>query len=73
MIRTLRKMVADPRRDLADFLDHPEIERAAPDEGLDRVEESLTERTVTGGGTGADESRALPGQGAAIHNARWPH
>ena len=37
----LRIMVADAERDVADFLDRPEIERAAPDERLDLVEEAL--------------------------------
>ena len=46
--RALREMVADARGDLADFLDHPEIERAAPDERLDRLEEMLAERAVAG-------------------------
>ena len=40
----LGEMVADPRRDLPHFLDHAEIERAAPHERLDRVEEALAER-----------------------------
>ena len=38
--RALRKMVADPRGDLPDLLDHAEIERAPPHERLDRVEEA---------------------------------
>ena len=60
--RVLRKMVADPRRDLADFLDHAEIERAAPHERLDRVEKPLAERDIAGGGAGPDERRAFPRQ-----------
>ena len=39
--RTLREMVADPGGNLPDLLDHPEVERAAPDERLDRLEEML--------------------------------
>ena len=61
-LRILREMVADPRGDLPHFLDHPEIERAAPHERLDRVEEALAERDVAGRGAGADERRALPRQ-----------
>jgi hypothetical protein len=37
----LREMIADPGRNLADFLDHAEIERPPPDEGPQRVEEML--------------------------------
>ena len=35
-LRALREMVADPRRNLPDLVDHAEIERAAPHERLDR-------------------------------------
>ena len=62
--RPLRKMVADARGDLPNFFDHTEIERAAPDERLDRVEEALPERDVAGSRAGADEGRPLPRQRA---------
>ena len=42
----LRIMIADAQADVADFLDGAEIERAAPDEGADLVEESLAQRDV---------------------------
>ena len=35
-MRVLREMVANPHRNLAHILDHPEIDRAAPHERLDR-------------------------------------
>ena len=47
-LRALREMIADPRGDLPHFLDHAEIERAPPDERLDRVEEPLPKRDVAG-------------------------
>ncbi len=68
--RPLREMVADPGGNLPHLVDHAEIERAAPDEGLDRAEEALAERDVAGAGLGADEGGALPRQRARIHNAR---
>ena len=36
-VRPLSEMVADSRRNLPHLLDHAEIQRAAPDEGLDRI------------------------------------
>src|SRR4029079_3464309 len=59
---TLREMVADSGGDFPNFLDHPEVERAAPDERLDRLEEMLTESAVAGADAGADEGRSLPRQ-----------
>ena len=41
--RPLREMVADAGGNLADFLDHSEVERTAPDERLDRLQEMLAE------------------------------
>src|SRR4029079_2100392 len=38
-VRALRKMVANPRGNLTHFLDHAEVERAAPHERLDCIEE----------------------------------
>ena len=61
-MRALSEMVADAGRDLADLLDHAEIERAAPNERLNRVEESPAERKIAGSSAGADESGAFPGQ-----------
>jgi hypothetical protein len=61
---TLCKMIPDAGRDLAHFLDHSKIERAAPNERLDRVEELASQLHVAGGGPGADESGALPRQSA---------
>ena len=40
-VRTLGEMIADTRRNLANLLDDSEIERAAPDERLDRIEKGL--------------------------------
>src|SRR4029079_13946256 len=60
----LREMVADARGHLPHLVDHAEIERRAPDEGLDRIEEALAERDVTGAGPGADKGGALPRQSA---------
>ena len=57
-------MVTDPGRDLAHLLDHSKIERAAPHEGLDRVEELPAERKVAGRGASTDEGGAFPWQGA---------
>ena len=68
----LRIMVADAADDLANFLDRPEVERAAPDERLDRVEEMLAQAPVAGGGAGADESGALPRQRLAFVIAKSP-
>ena len=42
------------------------VERAAPHERLDCVEESVAELRVTSCGAGADESRPLPGQRAGF-------
>src|SRR3546814_11891588 len=58
----LREMVADAVAHRADFLELPEIEAAAPDEGLDRGEEILAERTVARRRAAADERRLLPRQ-----------
>ncbi|KGB56512.1 hypothetical protein FG95_02304 [Sphingopyxis sp. LC363] len=55
-------MVADPVAHRADFLELPEIEAAAPDEGLDRREEILAERAVARRGAAADKRRLLPRQ-----------
>ena len=59
-LRSLGEMVADSRGYLPHFVDYAEVERAAPHERLDRVEEPLAERDVARGGTSADESRTLP-------------
>ena len=58
----LRIMVADPAADRADLADRAEIERAPPDERVDRLEEIAAERRIAGDLPGADEGRALPGQ-----------
>ena len=55
-------MIADRQADRADFVDRAEIERAAPDERVDRVEEVTAERGVAGAGARADERGALPRQ-----------
>ena len=47
---------------LAYVVDHPEVERAAPHEWLDRVHETPAEREIAGAGAGADERRPLPRQ-----------
>src|SRR3546814_1565247 len=59
----LREMVANPVAHRADFLELPEIEAAAPDEGLDRGEEILAEHAVARRGPAANERRLLPRQG----------
>src|SRR3546814_15185487 len=56
----LREMVANPVAHRADFLELPEIEAAAPDEGLDRGEEILAEHAVARRGPAANERRLLP-------------
>src|SRR3546814_11110581 len=56
-------MVANPVAHRADFLELPEIEAAAPDEGLDRGEEILAEHAVARRGPAANERRLLPRQG----------
>src|SRR5213592_1378963 len=58
----LRIMVADTDADVADFVDGAEIERAAPDEGLDFGEEAFAESLVAGRGARANESGPLPRQ-----------
>jgi hypothetical protein len=68
----LRIMVADAAADRADLADRAEIERAPPDEGMDRLEEIAAERDIAGDHAGADERGALPGQ-SGIRNRRWPH
>ena len=70
--RALREMVADAGGNFPNFLDHAEVERAAPDERLDRLEEMLAERPVAGADAGADEGRPLPRQAQRIRNAKWP-
>ena len=63
-LRVLREMIADARRNLPNFVDHSEIERAPPDERLDRIEKALAKRDIAGRGARADECRALPRQRA---------
>ena len=62
----LREMVADARGNLPNLVDHSEIERAPPDERLDRVEEALPKRSVAGSRARADEGGPLPRQRAEI-------
>src|SRR5207253_5172600 len=52
--------------DRTDLAGRPEVERAAPDEGIDRVEEIAAERLVARGQPGADEGGPLPGQSRAL-------
>src|SRR3546814_5148510 len=58
----LREMVANPVAHRADFLELPEIEAAAPDEGLDRGEEILAAHEGARRGAAANERRLLPRQ-----------
>ena len=58
--RSLREMIADPGRDLANFLDHSEVERTAPHERLNRIKKSLAKRDVARCRTGTDESGSFP-------------
>jgi len=53
-------MIADGLPHFPDFLDRSEIQGAAPDERLDRLEEMFAQCLVAGAGTGADEGCALP-------------
>ena len=69
--RALREMVADPGGNLPDLLDHPEVERAAPDERLDRLEEMLPSARSPAE-TRARMKAARSHGSARIHNARWP-
>ena len=70
----LGEMVADAQRNVANFVDRPEIERAAPDERLDLGEEALAQRHIARRGPRANERRALPRQRRAfIIRNRRPH
>jgi hypothetical protein len=57
-------MVADSARHRLKLADGAEIERTAPHERVDGVQEIAAERLVAGGHAGADKSGALPGQSA---------
>src|SRR5690606_14923975 len=77
----LREMVPDAVAHRADFLELPEIEAAAPDEGLDRGEEIFAERAVARRRPTTNERRLLPSErlGLIIGNGRacgqhdWRH
>ena len=58
----LRIMIADQPGDRLGLADRAEIERAAPDERMDRLEEIAAERAIAGGLAGANEGGALPRQ-----------
>ena len=45
--RALREMVANAERNLAHLVDHPEVERPPPHEGLDGIEEAASELEVS--------------------------
>ncbi len=62
----LRIMIADAAADVADLADRAIVERAAPHERTDRVEETAAERQIAGTGPGADEGGAFPGQRLAL-------
>ena len=62
----LRIMVADPERDVADFLDRAEIERPAPDERRISSRKRLAEPDIARRRPGADEGRPLPRQRRAF-------
>src|SRR5690348_14996781 len=62
--RPLSEMIANPRGDLTNFFDDSEVQRAAPNERRNRMEEALAERDIAGGRSGADEGGALPRLGA---------
>ena len=62
--RAMSEMVANPRRDLPNLVDHPEVERPPPYERLDGVEKPLPKRPITCGSSGPDEGRSLPRQRA---------
>ena len=59
--RPLREMIADAGGNLADLFDHSEVERAAPHERLNRLQEMLTERLVAGAHARANEGCSFPG------------
>src|SRR3546814_17448952 len=58
----LREMVADAVAHRADFLELPEIEAAAPGEGLDRRQKIAAERAVARRRARADDRRLPPRQ-----------
>jgi hypothetical protein len=58
------KMVADLGRQRVDFRDRAEIERAAPDERVDRLQEMAAHLSIAGGAARADEGCPLPGERA---------
>ena len=67
-------MIAHPQADAANFVDHAEIERAAPNERFDRIQKALAERAVAAAGAGADEGGSLPRQsGRFIISDRRAH
>src|SRR5206468_11820351 len=63
-LSVLRKMIANTRRNLAHLIDDAEIQRPAPDERLDRLEEAFSHRSIPGAGAGTDERCTLPRQRA---------
>src|SRR5439155_13016047 len=60
--RAAAMMGANAAGDRLDFADRPEIDAAAPDEGVDGFEEIAAQRRVSRREAGADEGRPLPGQ-----------
>ena len=59
-------MVADPGRDVADFVDHAKIEASPPDERPNGFEELAPEPEVPCAGPGADKRGPLPRQRRAL-------
>src|SRR4029079_4484607 len=57
-------MIADAGGNLAHFLDDAEVERAAPDERLDRLQKMLASRSIARASASADERGPLPRQSA---------
>src|SRR5207244_3552294 len=55
-------MIADAARNTADLADRAKIERAAPDERADRVEETSPQFRIARRRPAPDERSALPGQ-----------
>lgn len=59
-------MIADSPGDRLNLPDRPEIERAAPDERMQRLQEIAAQILISGGVPGSDEGSALPRQGGGF-------
>src|SRR5690349_2395149 len=64
--RALREMVADPGRNLPNFVDDTEIERTAPNERPDGAQKPFAEPDVPPARPSPNEGRPLPRQRARL-------